>query len=1007
MLLLGIIGAGWFVTCPSNAAPDTSVLDAGTNVELDASVLVPAAPADPRTEKIRTLIDAQLPPDVDPQSLFDVPLGDEPAIQVEALRLRRLLEPQPPSKAPPPHASPKGTASAISATVNDAGPVDPLLVQSRDELDRARLAFFALPAERRAELLEQHAARAEASRPKETDAERNAREAEQERQKALEAAREARSAAERAVAKELARLLGVERAVTLVRADFAAQKEELITRRESLLGWQQRVHDAQLASGTEADATYDAIRKTLRAGRDDLARALDAERSGESRVPTLGSDALKEIPLEISTEEARKRRDAIGRVIERARTEERALRQERAATLLEEIDALNGDRLKLLASLSPEKRAAITGFTMIGLDQAHSEARQLLLILRYHRHVVLGWFDELRRTGRVQGMSWWRVVVVTVPWLLLVIAFLWWRRRSPKLFELADSRLAELDRGARRAVPSPLRRAVRVLRGVQRPLSWLLFLGLAISPLRASTRSLLEVQLLTVILAYSFGGALVVNLINAIATSNDQRDARSGSDLGLLRLRSLRLVGLVVVIFALELVLSARLVGIGTLYNWVRIASWFAGLPVFLILVSWWRETVFERVERSRRKTGTQRWILANRSGWKSFFAAMIAAVQVFAIGGYRTLRNWVTRFELVRRAHAYLFKRELSRLAAGKLVTQLEPLRESVAASLSPDRASRGLVDCPADAAESALRKRAAAAQGGLIAIVGRRGQGKSTVLRRLAEQLPGARSTKCHADWSVEDLRAALADRADTESAVLLDDAQALIKPIQGGLRLFDEALALAKEHSQKRLWVFAIDAALWPFLRRARDSRPLFDQVLRLEPWRDDQIGALLMLRDREADITPNFEDLLDKLPATADEIDKQEAMEEKRDGYFRMVWDYARGNPGVALEVWRASLVQDSAGAVRVRALVTPDVSALEELSDAALFIVRAILQMGPASAADVSRATRITEAQIENAFRFGRAKGYICDESGGRVHIAWRWLRAVTAVLERRHLLEDS
>jgi len=424
-----------------------------------------------------------------------------------------------------------------------------------------------------------------------------------------------------------------------------------------------------------------------------------------------------------------------------------------------------------------------------------------------------------------------------------------------------------------------------------------------------------------------------------------------------------------------------------------------------LILVRWWRETVFLRVERVRRKTATQRWILANRSGWQSFFAAMIAAVQLFALGGYKVVRNWIISFDLVRRAHAYLFKRELSRLA----VAQRAPLSEAARASLSPDRPSVGWVSCAADEPSQALRERASAARGGLIALVAARGQGKSTLLRRLAQQTPGAKYIDCQSDWSVENLRAAVEDdpgATEAASLILVDDAQSLFKPIQGGLRALDDALAFARAHSERALWVFAVDASLWPFLQRARDSRPLFDQVIRLAPWSDEQIGALLTLRSEEAEITPTFEDLLEKLPPSADEADKQEALEQKRAGYFRMVWDYARGNPGLALEVWRGSLARDSEGTVRVRTLVTPDVTALEQLPDLALFIVRAILQMGPASAADVAKATRIGEAQVDNAFRIGCSQGYLRQE-GGRVRITWRWLRPVVALLERRHLLEDA
>jgi hypothetical protein len=173
--------------------------------------------------------------------------------------------------------------------------------------------------------------------------------------------------------------------------------------------------------------------------------------------------------------------------------------------------------------------------------------------------------------------------------------------------------------------------------------------------------------------------------------------------------------------------------------------------------------------------------------------------------------------------------------------------------------------------------------------------------------------------------------------------------------------------------------------------------------MEPWTDEQIGELLSRRSAEAQVVPMFEDLLDRLPASADEIDRQEALSTKRAGYFRMVWDYARGNPAMALEVWRSSLDPDEDGRAHVRPLGAPNASELEALPDPALFILRAVLQMTPASVSDVAQVTRLSEAQVENALRFGEAHGYVIRE-GGKVRVAWRWLRSVLLLLERRRLL---
>jgi len=141
----------------------------------------------------------------------------------------------------------------------------------------------------------------------------------------------------------------------------------------------------------------------------------------------------------------------------------------------------------------------------------------------------------------------------------------------------------------------------------------------------------------------------------------------------------------------------------------------------------------------------------------------------------------------------------------------------------------------------------------------------------------------------------------------------------------------------------------------------------------------------------------------LPPGADEIDRLEALDAKRSGYVRMIWDYASGCPAIALEVWRSSLMEAEDGSIRVRPMDVPSSKVMEGLPDAALFILRAVMQTPEATVGDIARITRLTEDQVSNAVRFGEANGYLLRRDGV-VQVPWRWLRPVLVLLERRHLL---
>ena len=197
---------------------------------------------------------------------------------------------------------------------------------------------------------------------------------------------------------------------------------------------------------------------------------------------------------------------------------------------------------------------------------------------------------------------------------------------------------------------------------------------------------------------------------------------------------------------------------------------------------------------------------------------------------------------------------------------------------------------------ADADATRRAGGGGGSTVAIVGERGTGKTSALRRIAEQtghlfldagttgLSGLRAALANelglsVDLSLDALAARLEERGQVR-VVLIDDVQHFVQPILGGLAGFDELLAVATRHAGAVTWVFAFDSVIWPFLERARDTRPAFDEVVRIAPWREEEIVSLLRARTEQAGVAPSFEHLLDRLPADADEIDLEEATEQTR-------------------------------------------------------------------------------------------------------------------------------
>lgn len=963
---------------------------------------------------VRALLAGELPAAVAPATLFDVDLTDAPAVALEAARLAVLV--------PAPGARPRPGAGARDADA-EAG-VDPALWDARLDLDAARLAFLSLPEDERARLLAAHEQRRRAALP--PDAAR-AEALETEQREALEAAERARTEAERLVAREEARLLGVLSDQDAFQADLATGEDALLTEKEATVGWVQRAREASAdPSSAVADRTYDALRGALRDARDALDATLADARNASTAAPVPGPDPLADVGVDVDRgkvdglrREAQERHAALA-------AREAKLRDARRVALYDAINSLNSERLALLAALSDDKRDAITGFGAAGRDQAAAEARQLTLIARSHHRAAFAWIARWRAGDRALVDTAGRSLAVLAGWLVALVAFSAWRRQSGPLFADILAQVVDRDRRARRLSPSVAQRALATFVRVRGPFEWLLLLVALGYLVPAAVRNLLEVRILWIVATWTIGGALAVSALDALASGPalvalgaGPRASRSAE----LRLRSLRLVGRVTVAFALVLEVTALLVGRGTIHDWVASTCWFASVPVFLVLVRWWRPHVFSRIAGSAKRSALARWVLANRTGWKSFAAASLGAVYVFVVGTWRVGRARVGRLTLTRRALAYLFQRRLDKRSNAGDARPRGALPPATFAALGPDVATETRVACPSEEALDELAARLRDRRGGIVAIVGERGAGKTSAARRLRELVPGtlvagvtssdrgalapvlAREA---AVASADDLEAVVAaiDEDETQVAVVLDDAHAFAPPIMGALAELDVLLRLLGRHARRTTWILCIDHVVWPFLERARGARPLFDEVVRLDAWHEESVAELLRARAAQAGVAPRFDHLVDPLPPSADDEERAAALSDAETSFYRLLWDQTGGNPGAALHAFRRALAMDEDDVVQVVPPEPLDIADLEALPDASIFVLRSVLQLAPATRPRLAEATLLSAAAVDDALRYALGRGYVERKPDGAYRVTWTWFRALTRFLQRRHLLSS-
>jgi len=831
------------------------------------------------------------------------------------------------------------------------------------------------------------------------------------REAALRQAEQAKTAARRAMEEERARLLGVQENLTRFGAELARRRADSEKIHDAAIGLNREVSevlaeaDASRADRARADALYGTVREQLRTQRELLDELLRRVISGAT-VPSLGTpppgydraDALVAL------------RDDLEAMAGKLRAEENDTVWALAAVRRNDVVMLNHARLRLLEVTSSELRRKVTGLGPEGVDQVVRELKQIGLEVRYHLLALPRHLGVLRTDLRRAPVP---AILAALEVLLAIVVFRAWRRRAKPLLDAAISRWRA--RAAKSYVAHRVADLLWYISRVRKPLEWLALVGMFFL-LAPELDVLPEIQLVWLILSWTLIGSATILFVDAVAAKATRR-GEEGSRTAALRIRSLRLIGLAIIYTGLVLSLANAVVGKGAIYAWVLKTCWLLLFPISILLVRWWRPHVQEWLA-SEPATPFVDWARhPSENGLRlPFLHVLCGGVFLLGRGIFREVLRGAATFEATRHVLAYLFRRGVARQAEVESHDRKTPIAHDLRAKLMQ---SRGGVLESVGADLGALQQRIAGGGASVSVVVGERGSGKSMVLARLREGVGESRSigVTCSVE-GVDSLRASLCGAiglspdADSEAMftalrslgralVTVDDVQRLAQPRIGGLRGLDVLANWIGATGGEVAWVVAVDAAAWRYVSRARAGRLGFGPPVILRPWQEESIARLLRERTQAAGIEVSFDGLIIPRQYDAGYASERERTEA---GYYRILWDYAGGNPEVALHFWCESLFEGSSSTTRVRLFVEPPAAELDALPLATHFVLRAVLQLELASKQELGQVVRLRPAEVDDIVRFALARGYLCACEDGRVSISLHWFRAVTRMLVRQHLV---
>lgn len=690
---------------------------------------------------------------------------------------------------------------------------------------------------------------------------------------------------------------------------------------------------------------------------------------------------------------------------------ERGADHEEALALHTTLHELYDVRLALLELVSPEFRGRLLGTGRTGTRAFKAEVDHVALEWRFQRALMReqaadSWEQMRQAPLRAAGAAVRMILVVVV----LGLWFNWSRVGLPGL----RARLLEMRPRTQRRLR--FARFIWYIEQVRHPLGWLVFfevlLGIPNVPLLEGPLERVSSVFRWVLLLW-----LAIRLLNALA-ARDKSGLSSTS--ARLRLRSLRLVAGWVLLLGLGLGIAEAYAGRGALHAWVGLSMKTLGVLLLLLLVTWWRPTIYLQLEQMSLGSNEAHALLSNRKGLRGFFGAAVGGVYLLFREGAMAVIEWVAKRNWGRGLRSQLYRMALTSRAGHDAYPDLAPL---------PDELRDRLVAPSAEIIERTGRPElrrlidlARDGSGGMVAVVADRGFGKSILLKRLAGELdqnmlcvdcpPGGLNPLLQAfarELGLDEDKVTLESigqqlTEEEYQVVAVDGYHHMVRPVMGALLEFDRLSELEALVHRPILWVVSLNLAAWNYVSCARGSTIALTELLQLPPWPEELIGRLIESRCRSAAIEPDFSRI--RLPRLLAEGEYDSMEERNRAGVYRLVQDIAQGSPAAAIRIWADSLVVAPDGTVVVQLPDLPALGALETGSFEHLLVLRVLLQCNVATEEDLVASLRLRTLEIGSAVRYLAQGGWI-EETDGGYRITDRRYAEVVRALNRRNLINTS
>ncbi len=241
------------------------------------------------------------------------------------------------------------------------------------------------------------------------------------------------------------------------------------------------------------------------------------------------------------------------------------------------------------------------------------------------------------------------------------------------------------------------------------------------------------------------------------------------------------------------------------------------------------------------------------------------------------------------------------------------------------------------------------------------------------------------------------------DNRQIVAIDDCHNLFLRQVGGFNAWEAFTRIVNASADHIFWILTFNDVAWDYLRSIAGGVSYFRKTVVIPSWSHEDLRRLILSRMRRSGFRTNFIDLL---VTRLEGVKTSAQIIRTSQGYFRLLCDFAGGNPRVASHFWLRSLVPDATKRrARVHLFSAPNIEDLEKLPDDIAFVLAAVVEHENLTAAELAMVSNFSPEFCRFALRYCRERGYMFRSQGtGRTKVSTYWQQTIVRYLKRKHLL---